>query len=320
MAYVGEVFYVFKHEYLRMLGKDSVADALGEVSAKEFAPRALSVAKDRFAPLHSIVRVVDEYHAEEMHKIASSCEGCKDFAMAVEGVLELYSAAVSAVNYRRGLRPVSFIPTRVALSAEAYLEGKPVVGLNPHAEALLAQCRERKEVRDEDILNAFERVKRDLGLHRVDNYRAYTIAGTLYDLVLLGLCNSRAFKEVPWQPALLSRSELEAACKALGGGTLQGLETAAKFRPLLGALADMWREAQALFRGPELVDFLAATAPAGLALLNLHGGGELELFLKRYLLMLRQSVLLRSALTFIYTRDSLAKDRLRGFIERWVYP
>lgn len=316
MLYTRSEYYVRKEEYFRILSSSNLMDALKNIS-KEFIFKIIKSTGEKYVSLTTVLEALDSFHVGLMKEISES-RYVREFASSINGLLFTYGTLIALLSYERGLKPVSYLPNINNATIEEYITGKkPSVTLNPYSELLLNLFTSRKSIKAEDVLGIYDHIRRDI----VDkaNYREKLVAGLMYDLTILRLCTIGKLDEAAWRPLLLDQKEFLNICRMINVDIISALDALKKTRPLLSTVSSLALDAYKIINGSELLDFLIALAPAYFSTLILRSE-RTSLFLKDYLVTLRQLSLLRLVITLVHLGDESLKNNAKNFIERWVSP
>lgn len=298
-----------------MLNTNSIVEALRVIIGKPFTPPILREIEEQRAGLNRVLKELDMFHLLHLRHLVESCKAYRDFAEAVEGIIEAYGASIAYLSHERHLKLASYLPTFTNVVLEFSTTKR--ARLNKYFEMLSKRYFSHKSLRGEDILRVYDNIL--MAIRGARNYGAYIASGLLYDLTLLRLCSISDFKELAWRPILLSPEEFLSACKSLEGGAHQVLDLVKRVRPVMELVAYMGADIAKFMYGHELLDFLGVSTSSYYSTLSLHVS-EPGAFLRSYLSLLRQSLLMRLVLSSIYLGDPTFKGGLKAFIERWVIP
>ncbi|MEM4481466.1 MAG: hypothetical protein QXK88_02645 [Desulfurococcaceae archaeon] len=315
MLYARRNVYISKEEYLKMLNTNNLTEAIRAIVNKDFAPSTLRKLEELRIGLNSLMRDLDIYHASTLHQLVETCKTHREFAEAIEGILETLGAVVAFLSHERGLKPIGYLPTFANVLVEFAATRKTYP--NKYVDLLSKAYFSRKALRGEDILRIYDYILRVI--KRTEKYGVFIASGLLYDFTLLRLCSIIGFRDYTWRPLLVSLEEMSSACKSLEAGLSQTIEFLKRARPILSYACSMGMDIARFTYGYELLDLLAVSASSHYSAFSLHVM-EPEVFLKNYLLIMRQSFLIRLVLSSIHLGDPSVKNELRAFIERWVYP
>lgn len=315
MLYVRREQYVSQEEYLKMLGALNLAEALRVIVDKPFVAHVLKKLEKERITLQDALRELDRHHAEVLHNIVESSE-YRERAYVVEGVTEAYNTTIALLNYSKGFKPISYIPSLSVFFLEEYFAGKLSSYVNPYVHELLKRYRARKKLEASDVIRTYDLIRENI---RRFHYSDFVIAGSLYDLTLLRLCGISELREASWRPLLIDTGDLVMACRLAETDPLSAIDVLKKTRPLMSMVASIALDASKVTSGGELLDFLISTTPAHLSTAMLYTRG-FSVYLKNYLLILRQSTLLRLVITSMYSEDVTLKSVVKTFIEKWVKP
>ncbi|MEM0001358.1 MAG: hypothetical protein QXS24_06120 [Desulfurococcaceae archaeon] len=306
---------VLRDEYLKILKAEDLNEAFRVLLDKAFAAKLLEKREKEQAILTDILSILDDYHIELLNRIINSAKN-KTYAYAVEGVFEVYNAAIALLNYTKGFKPVGYFTTKSTKNIEAYLGGKKA-GLNPYVEDLVKSFHEYSKLIPEKVSRIYDAIRSIIA--RSGNYNEYVIAGLFHDITIMRLCTIHGLKDALWRPLLINIGDFTSICKLLEADPMSALDAFRKIRPVFTIVHSMALDVSRIARGLEIIDVLVPIAPAYLSALTLHVYETSEL-LKDYFFALRQYLLLRLVLTTIHSKDITLKSELKTIIERWVIP
>jgi len=250
----------------------------------------------------SLLKTLDDFHISRLHELVKQAKNTT-LATAVEGVYETYNATVGLINYFKGLKPTSFLPSMSLKHLEEYIStSRP--RLNPFVELLVKRCVRFKRVSRDDLARVFDNIRRDIVYSSTQYERL--IAGLLYDITLLRLCSIQELEEATFRPLLINYDEYLELCRLARVDIPSALDSTRRLRPIFSIISLMAEDVSKLSDKIEIFDFIATILPAYYANLMLHVYDSSEL-LKAYFLLLRQSVLLRLVLTSIVFNDEELK-------------
>lgn len=308
--------YITRQEYLKVIDEENPSSVLKNLD-KEFSVRILGVIGSRLN-LTDIVEKLDEYHFEKLLEFTKQCSDCGELPLVINGVFESYNVTLGLLEYRPGLKPRSLYLTTGIRDLEKILENRFVKYTNPYTSILVKSFLVDKRLRKNTVEWVFDSLKWGIVKNSL-KYNWLIVNGVFYDLVLLRMCTISVLEDLVLRPLLISSTEYTYACKVLKTDIHAGLEYLERTRPVMNILVDIAETMIDLISGVELLDFLLHVTPSYLSNIVLYGN-RVEYFMKNYYSLLRQLILLRFLFTSLYTGDYVLRDRLRKFIEKWVYP
>lgn len=316
MLYTYRELYVHKEEYIKILSTDNINEAL-KILQKDFTIKIVKSFGEKPISLNFALEIVDSYHINLISKLITEFD-VREYALSVDSILSTYTTITALMSVERGFRPVTYLPGLNPVIIEDYISGKrSQVDLNPYSEFLIKTFINHKELKVEEVLKIYDRIRRDV--FKKVNYRERIVIGFMYDLVLLRLCTIKDFRDVHWRPIIITEKDFSNICRLVTADLLSALDLYKKTRPLAYILSSIAFDVYKILNSDELLDFIIPVGPAYLSNLILRTE-KTSIFLKDYFATLRQVALLRLALTLIHLRDESLKSALKTFIERWVSP
>lgn len=301
---------------MKLLSSTSIHEALRQLVSKSFIPRVIEGFERGQYSFSDVIRYIDEHHLDMLSKSARRFK-VKEYADSLEALFEVYNVLLALLNYPNISTPVSFMPSKEVSQLKAYIDKTGKAFLNPYVERLVNFFRTHRRIDADIVSRIYDSVR--MGLKKAVFYHELLVAGLAYDISLMRLCSIDLLKDTSWRPLLLSREDLETACKLMEVDPLSALDSLKKNRPLFQIVVSIAVDASKLTQRQEIVDIVLYLAPSYCSNLLLHAYETSE-EIKNYFLLNRQSFLLRLALTLVYSGDSTLLGGLKNIIERWVYP
>lgn len=303
-----------REDYLRLISAESRSTGLRSIYEKEFAPKLAKLAEERPADLSTLLHELDKYHTDMLLKVVNE-DPDNRVLVGVDALLRTYSLIPALLAHQKGLKPNTYISVPMIIPSELITQPRSAYSVNPLIVDILKDYISAGKLRPETIARSLDRIS--TAIRTAKSYHEFLVSSLFYDMILVRLCSFREFREVLLRPLLITAQDLKGVCELASVDLQSALSVLKKTHPCMNTVVSVYEDSVRLVPPFEALDLSITVSTSFIATQILHSGNR-SFSLKKYLLYLRQSTLLRTVLLLL--EEPTLRSDLRLFIERWIRP